>query len=433
LRSWGAAGGSARVGTRLTATALATGLATVLGTGLAGLLAVPAAGAVQGAAPAAGPATGTTSVASGGTRALQVRRTNAVGDATVDLAVLPTAAARLKVAQGGQDLPADSKPMVSRTHPLGIVVQVRPEQLAGAQGLIADALAMLPPRVGVRLAPLAADDTGATSASAADSEDPATALAGLDRLVAEPSASVVSRSTAALTGAGAARAVLVVTTCPGGQVPDVGSAGTTAWVLGWGDECAHGAPAASAARVVERAPDMEEALGSLPALVRQIVAARSVQVVARGSQPLVVTASGVRGTVALADRGAAALSTSGRTGRELPGGTTLAALVALAATGLLAALAVLRHRRAAAAALPVSSPDDDRWSGLVPEWTRVHGRHEASGPAARRPRAVPGPRPPGRHVAGGPAGADPGGHRPDLVIDLRHPAEARREAPEGSA
>jgi hypothetical protein len=435
-------------------------------------------GVVLALAPAAG------AVASGtSTSALQVRRTSAVGDATVDLAVLPRSATDVRVAQGGRSLRADTEPMVSARRPLGIVVQVGPAQLPEAQGLVADALATLPPGVRVRMAPLGSASGASGASGSAGAMDPSTALAGLDRLTADDSPAGLARSSAEVAGTGAARAVLVVTTCPGGQLPDVGSAGTTTWVLGWGRDCLAATPPASAARVVERTPDVERALGAVPAVVRQILAARSVRVVPKGTQPLVVTASGARGTVALAGA-AAGRPVQADAGGRPPGtsavdATTIVTVTALALAAALLALLLLRRRRAAAGALPVPTGEDDAWSRLVPEWTRAHGRHELraedrsatsparSGRTGTRPPAhlarpdatrADGRRPdwarphrttpelprqdvPGHDANGSPApGPDEDRRgpvlpaaRPELVIDLRHAAEVRPEGPAGSA
>jgi hypothetical protein len=357
-----------------------------------------------------------------------------VGDATVDLAVLPPTATQVRVAQAGTDLRADTEPMVSLAHPLGVVVQVEPAQLAEAQALVADALSTLPERVRVQLVPVGAPSGADGVAPASGPLDPSTAFASLDRLVAQPSAPTITQATGELTGAGATRAVLVLTTCPGGEAPDVGSAGATAWVLAWGADCRAGAPQASAARVVDRARDAQQAQAALPALVRQVVAARSVRVVVRGPQPLVVTASGARGTVLLAAPAAAAAQPTARRADPGVGSPTLVALGGLAAVAAVLAvlLGALLRRRRAMGGPSAQQADDAAWMRLVPEWTRAHGRHEATSPV--RPNLQPGTRA-GAHLGVERGGNRPTGHpaRPDLVIDLRHPSEAAREAPEGSA
>lgn len=319
-------------------------------------------------------APGTAAAASGG--ALEVRRTNAPGDAAVELAVVGPSTAKssaVRVQQAGRDLTAQTAPLVSGDHPLAVLVQAEPEQLEQAQALVGDVLAVLPPDLRVQLGPVTGGRSGAPSAP----QDPATALAGLDRMAAEPSASQLA-ATASTTAASGARARLVVTTCPRGEAPEVGSSSTTAWVLAWGPGCRDARSAGSPGVTVLEAGDLATAMEALPGLLGRVTSARSVRVTPQGSQPLVVSSGSERQTVAL-PQPAAKRSATG-TGRGWTDG-----IVSAVALAMLAAAAVLvgvsrRRRRGSSPHRPAHLREiqrGDEWSRMIDDLTLARRRHQA--------------------------------------------------------
>jgi hypothetical protein len=404
--------------------------------------------AMAAAAPVAAPAATTSSTGAG---ALQVRRTNDSAQTAVELAVVPPAgrkAGPIRVVQGGRELSAKTEPLVSAGTPLGIVVQVQPGRLAQAQALVGDALAELPLDARVAVAPLTASATpGSGTGAPAGPQDPSTALSDLFRLAAEPSASALASTSADLTARAGARALLVLTTCPGSERPDVGSGASTAWVLGWGAGCRDAGPRTSSGQLARKVKDLPAALDALPAVLAQMRAARSVRVEPQGVQPLVVRAAGEQATVALAGSsggsGAGAAEALARSGGApaasvQPGSPWWQGLPARLGLGVLAAAALLvaierRRRRPAVARVPAprrpASPDDP-WGRLVPEWTRTRPRSvepEASAPSGElSDAALPGP-------VTGPVtapGSPTSNGRPG-VIDLREPAQERPEVRRG--